>query len=281
VKKVQAPGGLETSEALGAKLDALEKKMDRLRAMYESYFLGLDKRPPEVPRAELQRLMLDMQQTSIRNAALRFRFQTLQQRWASHLNHWNRVLREIESGTYRRDVERTQRRIAQRGETLGTSEAIALGIPAARAQAFVDRHNKEAQKHVETHSEAHAEADGDAHAEKARETTSQPEPNPQPQPSSHLSDEEVGTLLSRWRQATRQLGQPDNAPSADKLRRQLEAQIPKILRERSGQKVHFDVATREGKVVIRVKKIEWRPPRRRCFAPGVFAIDNAARVGAN
>jgi hypothetical protein len=246
VKKVQAPAGMETSEALAARLDALETKMDRLRAMYESYFLGLDKRPPEVPRTELHRLMLDMQQTAIRNAALRFRFQTLQQRWTSHLNHWNRVLREIESGTYRRDVERTQRRIAQRGETLSTNEAIALGIPAARAQAFVDRHNKEAEKHVQP--------PGETHGEKSREN--QPEAKTADQPTPHVSDEELGTLIARWRQANQKLGQSDNAPSALKLRTQLEAQIPKILRERSGQKVHFDVATKDGKVVIRVKKIE-------------------------
>jgi hypothetical protein len=133
---------LQSSEAIAARVDDVERKIERLRALYESHFLGVDRRPPVVPRQELNRLMLELQQVSIRNAALRFRFQSVSQRWTLLVTYWNRTLREIESGTYRRDLQKAYRRIAARGEAMSEEEATALGIPASRAKAFVAQQNR-------------------------------------------------------------------------------------------------------------------------------------------
>jgi hypothetical protein len=141
-KKLAAGPRLESSEAIGARLDELERKIERLRALYESFFLGVERRPPVVPRQELNRLMLETQQLSIRNAALRFRFQSVSQRWTMLTTYWNRILREIESGTYRRDLQKAHRRLADRGQPLTEAEASALGIPAGRAKAFVAQQNR-------------------------------------------------------------------------------------------------------------------------------------------
>lgn len=133
---------LQSSDAIAARLDDVERKIERLRALYESHFLGVERRPPIVPRTELNRLMLELQQVTIRNAALRFRFQSLAQRWTLLVTYWNRTLREIESGTYRRDLQKTYRRIAARGEPMTEAEATALGVPAGRAKAFVAQQNR-------------------------------------------------------------------------------------------------------------------------------------------
>lgn len=45
----------------------------------------------------------------MRNTGARFRFQTLVQRFTSYQTYWNRILRQMEEGTYRRDVARAQR----------------------------------------------------------------------------------------------------------------------------------------------------------------------------
>jgi hypothetical protein len=138
-----APGStLQSSEAIAARVDDLERKMERLRALYESFFLGVERRPPVVPRQELNRLMLELQQVAIRNAALRVRFQSVSQRWTLLVTYWNRTLREIESGTYRRDLQKAYRRIAARGEAMSEAEATALGVPASRAKAFVAQQNR-------------------------------------------------------------------------------------------------------------------------------------------
>ena len=141
-RKPNAGAPLESSEAISGRLDEMERKIERLRALYESFFLGVDRRPPQVPRQELNRLMLGMQQVSIRNAALRFRFQSLSQRWTLLTTYWNRTLREMESGTYRRDLQKAYRRIAARGEPLTEAEAATMGIPASRAKAFVAQQNR-------------------------------------------------------------------------------------------------------------------------------------------
>ena len=132
----------ETVESLDSRLDELGRKMDRLRSLYESFFMGSDRAPPNIPRRELNRLMLEMQQTPIRNATLRFRFQSLQQRWVLFTTYWNRTLQEIEAGTYRRDLQRAQRHLATRGGAITEQEALALGIPANRVRAFVGRQTK-------------------------------------------------------------------------------------------------------------------------------------------
>jgi len=133
---------LQSSEAIAARVDDLERKIERLRALYESHFLGIERRPPIVPRQELNRLMLELQQVQIRNAALRFRFQSVSQRWTLLVTYWNRTLREIESGTYRRDLQKAYRRIAARGEPMSEQEATALGVPPSRAKAFVAQQNR-------------------------------------------------------------------------------------------------------------------------------------------
>ena len=141
-KRADKRGALDTPESIGARLEEVERKMERLRALYESFFTGVDRRAPQVPRTELNRLVLELQQLNIRNAALRFRFQTLSQRWTLLTTYWNRTLREIETGTYRRDLERAFRRLAKRGAPMTADEAVHLGIPANRVQAFVAQQNR-------------------------------------------------------------------------------------------------------------------------------------------
>ena len=145
-ERVKKLGRVEESlESVDARLEEIERKMDRLRVLYENFFMGVDRMPPNVPRRELNRLMLEMQQTPLRNATMRFRFQTLQQRWVLLTTYWNRTLREIEMGTYRRDLDRANRHLAAKGGAPMTEdEALRLGIPANRAKAFVARHNQQA-----------------------------------------------------------------------------------------------------------------------------------------
>jgi hypothetical protein len=132
----------DTPEGVAARLEEMERKLERLRALYESFFTGTERQPPLVPRREMNRLVLEMQQMSVRNAALRFRLQSLLQRWTLLTTYWNRTLREIESGTYRRDLTRAFRRLADRGAPLTEDEAVALGIPRRRAQSFVEQQNR-------------------------------------------------------------------------------------------------------------------------------------------
>ncbi len=85
-------------------LGDLEEKLERVRALYEQYFVGIEKLEPQIPRKDVDRIIAQMRKEQIRNTAMRFKFQTLVQRYNTMQQHWGRILREIENGTYKRDL---------------------------------------------------------------------------------------------------------------------------------------------------------------------------------
>src|SRR5262249_44564563 len=72
-------------------------------------------------------------QQHIRNTGQRFRFHSLQQKWNIYITLWNRTMREIEAGTYRRDVLRVQRKLAREGVEMSEEVAIELKLKRRRA----------------------------------------------------------------------------------------------------------------------------------------------------
>ena len=117
-------------DAFASRLDEVEKALERARALHESYFLGLEKRAPESERVDLQRRLNELRKLGTSNTALRFRLETLVQRHIVLSTYWNRTLREIESGTYRRDVFKAQRHQAERAAR-AASTAVDPKPPAA------------------------------------------------------------------------------------------------------------------------------------------------------
>lgn len=95
---------------LEALIADLEIKLERLKALYEQYFLGFERAEPLVPRKQVMRGFATLQREPIRNTALRFRYQTLLQRWNLLQARWSKTLREIEQGTYAREIARAERR---------------------------------------------------------------------------------------------------------------------------------------------------------------------------
>jgi hypothetical protein len=91
-------------------LDELETKGEQLRALYEQYFMGLERHEPAVLRRDVERRIKLLRREQIRNTAQRFKFNVLVQRYNTMQQHWARVVREIENGTYRRDVLRAAAR---------------------------------------------------------------------------------------------------------------------------------------------------------------------------
>ena len=91
-------------------LEELESRIERLKALYEQYFMGIEKLEPLVPRKDVDRRIQILRREQIRNTAQRFKFQTLVQRYNSFQQYWARVAREIEQGTYHRDVARAAAR---------------------------------------------------------------------------------------------------------------------------------------------------------------------------
>jgi hypothetical protein len=95
-------------------LEDLESRLERLRALYEQYFLGMEKLEPTVLRKDVDRKLWVLRREQIRNTGLRFKFQMLIQRYNTYQQYWTRVVREIENGTYRRDIIKVAQRFGEK-----------------------------------------------------------------------------------------------------------------------------------------------------------------------
>jgi hypothetical protein len=91
-------------------VNELETRVDRLRSLYEQYFMGIERMPPSVPHKDAERRIQQLRKEQIRNTGVRFRFQMILQRYNTYQTHWQRICRQIEEGTYKRDLLRAQRR---------------------------------------------------------------------------------------------------------------------------------------------------------------------------
>jgi hypothetical protein len=79
-------------------LGLLEAEMKKLEAEYNMYFAGRLQRPPWEMRKRVEGLVKQIDRMHIPNYGQRFRFTTLQSRFAKSLDLWDRGLRAREEG---------------------------------------------------------------------------------------------------------------------------------------------------------------------------------------
>jgi hypothetical protein len=122
------------NEELAEQCGQLEEELERLRARYEMYFLGVERREPNRERDELKRRIERIKTAFTRNTGLKFRLQTLAARYLSYERMWVRSAREKEEGTYRRDLFKARRHAQERG-TISESSAPSTRKKAGEAPA--------------------------------------------------------------------------------------------------------------------------------------------------
>lgn len=79
-------------------LARLEAELKRLEAEYNQFFSGLLPRPPWETRGRVEALVKQYDRAYIQNYGDRFRFMTLQTRFATFVDLWDRGLRAREEG---------------------------------------------------------------------------------------------------------------------------------------------------------------------------------------
>ena len=244
-------------EGIEARLDEMGQKLERMRGLYESFFMGIERSPPEVLRRDINRQILEMQQVTISNSSLRFRYQALTQRWVLLITYWNRTMREIEAGTFSRDLAKAKRHMASKGTSAVTlEEALAMGIPASRAKAFV-AHQQATQERRAAAAQLKAGAKGAAPAQdpgspaQAEGSTPQATTEPPPLPLPGLSEADMQDAYRRYSEAHKQVGTAEPPPSLSKLRQRLAKQLPQILSANNCSRVRLEIAVDDGKVRLR------------------------------
>ena len=113
-----APTGTQQlpQEKYAEELNDLDEGITGLQVLYEKYFLGIDRKPPEHERKRISEKARELRTASIRNTALKFKVNTLFAKLISFERMWDRTLREMEDGTYKRDVFKAKLRGGERDE---------------------------------------------------------------------------------------------------------------------------------------------------------------------
>jgi hypothetical protein len=125
-----------------------ETRLQRLKMLYEQWFLGFERIEPAILRKEFEDLLAMLRREQVANTALRFRLQGLVQRHTTFATHWRRVARQIEDGTYQRDVLRARRVREQAAERDNAGPELELSYDVDlddELQAALEEANREAE----------------------------------------------------------------------------------------------------------------------------------------
>ncbi len=88
----------EPSTDIGRELTLLEAELKRLETEYNMFFAGRLQRPPWETRSRVEAMVKRLDRAHIGNYAERFRFTTLQSRFMTFIDLWDRGLRAREEG---------------------------------------------------------------------------------------------------------------------------------------------------------------------------------------
>ena len=86
------------TSSIDRQLSQLESELKRLEAEYTMFFSGRLARPPIETRRRVEALITRWDRAHVQNYADRFRFSTLQTRFATLAKLWDRSLRTKEEG---------------------------------------------------------------------------------------------------------------------------------------------------------------------------------------
>jgi hypothetical protein len=90
------------TDAIDEELRMLDFKLAQLKRDYDQYFLGTRPREPVQLRGEVNKSVIELTNTAIKNTASRFKFGSICSRYQAFRRQWDDILRKIEAGTYER-----------------------------------------------------------------------------------------------------------------------------------------------------------------------------------
>jgi hypothetical protein len=210
-----------------------EVRVRRLRHLYDMWFQGIERREPADRRREFELLLTTMRREPPRNTALRFRFDQLVMRYHTYTTYWQRVARQIEEGTYKRDLARAQR--------LRDDDAEAE--PTRPREAY------------ELDAEGDAGADG-AGQRKPISPFAQPEAPRPARPGAAgagqgLSDEQIRQIYERYVAARAKNSERVDNVNFENIAKSVRNMLPKLAEKHAGKEIDFKVVVKDGRVALK------------------------------
>jgi hypothetical protein len=202
-------------------IQLLEARLSELRVGYEKYFAGVEKIEPARLRDEVQRMVRKVGTFHITNTGLKFKRDSIIAQFNTLTQHWNRILKQIEDGTYQRDIFRMRLKDKERGVT---------PPPGAGARPAADRPAGPGQ--------------------------SPPAKPPAPEKGAPAGGGEYESVYKSLVAAKKRLGEPTNNISYNALEWSLKKEADAIKKKFKASRVDFTVEVKDGKPVIKAVPVK-------------------------
>ena len=265
-------------ENVDAQIKEFELKLERLRVLYEQYFMGIMKREPTIAQHEVVRLQAKLDRQRISNHRTRYKYRSMVQRLNTYRTYWNRTLRSIENGTYHRDLARLRRKWRREGldvqmPTSGRLRSVhevekAISTAVAKGGDKIKPARRAAvKKRRQVPADFRGAAGDEVKKEAERHVPGQPDPPPQKEAataragasagggagSEAMPEAKMQSLFRRYLKAKRMGGEDPSGVRYDSLAASISGQLPELRKRNEGRDVDFDVVIRKGKVVLKAK----------------------------
>ena len=213
-------------DELDGEAHALEEEIEGLKAKYDQYFLGIERRAPHRWREETKKKVMRLKGAFTRNAALKFRIQSLHARFISYERLWLRSTREKEEGTYHRDLFKARLR-AHHDDTAPAEEAAP---PKAAAPAAPQKQ---------------------AAAKPAAPARPAPPASSVSAAGAGMSETQMRALYNAYLAAKMTCREDVSKLSYDAVARSVSKQIPELMTRYKAKSVEFKVEVKDGKAVLK------------------------------
>ncbi len=124
--------GPDNSELM-EEASALEAELARVKVLVDQYLLGVEKRHPAEHCRELKKRVVNLKTQNVRATAVRFRIDTIYQRFLTYDRLWERSFKELEEGTYRPDLQRLRLKNLRAKGAAAAANAVATPPPQREA----------------------------------------------------------------------------------------------------------------------------------------------------
>jgi hypothetical protein len=209
---------LRANEELTRQIGDTEERVEALRARYDMYFIGIERREPTRERDELKREVNRLKTAFTHNTGLKFRIQSLHARFIAYERMWQRSAREKEEGTYRRDLLRARR---TKREPAKAAPSAAAGAPKAAP--------------------APATAASGAQVPAPAAVAGVP----------GMTDSQLRALHAAYVDAKRRCNEDVSKLTLDALAKSVSRQMPDLVQRFKGRAVDFRVVVKDGRAVLK------------------------------
>lgn len=240
-----------------AKLNDLDARLRRLRIAYDQWFAGVERIEPNPMKKQLESMMRSLGTSQPRNTASRFRYTQIKQRYATYTTYWSRISRQIEEGTYRRDVLRARRQREERD----------MEAPAQRGAVQLDVEDSvdDALQAAEQAAEEGSQRAITPFAQPTKDGNTAKRAFPKP-PGARaaaaknarkqagvggVSQDKIDSVYKRFIDARAKNSERTDNVRPETIAKSIQKMMPKLQKKHAGKNIDFDVVVKNGKVALK------------------------------